>query len=175
MNLAAFSPLAGKSLVEMEQAWATHSGRIIIPEAIKKRTAFIGRVVKMNRSPADFVWQLRDLTGLRVQLEPGFGVAIMFDDAPGRTFFVVPHLFLRDPNNKKSWDSTFSAILPDEAKVGDGQARTQGDAPRCRYCGPAKGDVSQFNMIMTRGEKRGNPYYCPRCNRMEDGTLYANV
>ena len=169
MNIADFTPLTGKSLVEMEQSWATYDGRIIIPESIKKRTAFIGRVVKMNRSARDLAWQMRDLTGLRVQLEPGFGVVI------DGNYWVVPNLFLRDPNDKKSWDCTFSAILPDDAKVGDGQARTQGDAPRCRFCGPAKASVSDFNMMMVRGEKSGHPYYCPRCRKMENGVSYDSL
>jgi hypothetical protein len=156
-------PLAGFSFIKMETLLGANTGTIVLPESLKGRPVYIGKVVKSTFSDRDRAHLGVDsIDGCRVLVANNIGRHI-----EGNTY-AFPNLYARDPRAKvKKFDTPYLAIIPPEFSF-DLQGIGTEEVPRCRFCGPSKSDVSQNNVFMQHNRTHG--WYCVRCNRTQDGT-----
>ena len=146
------TPLAGKALIQLEPLWKDRT-TFIFPDSVKNRKNTIGLVIAitppMDARPEVFAAALA-LKGKRVLVTPYSG-AQQFSYNGMDGLVIVP-------------------IDDIEAYVDGNEAVVSQDGPslRCKWCGPAKGEVSTNAPFLVDSP---NGPYCIRCGRGLNGEM----
>lgn len=159
---ARLKPLPGKALIVLEPYWNERSGLIHIPQTALTRRSTIGRLLRANPTTTQYI----RLTRMGVQTSDG-SKRFLFQS--GDRMVIPAHIGVKT----FEWRGRTLGLvdLDDIAAWIEGETdvkTSDGDIPRCKWCGPAKGSVSQNAMLMVSSAQG---YYCPRCYKNVNGEM----
>lgn len=161
MKELALKLLSGFALVAVDSRYDVETGGIALPQFLRRQHLFTGNVIDDNFSDRDIrTIDMRTLKGQRVLLEHHLGRHLRDN------LYVVPVCYeVKTPDGKKVKERrcTFLAYGDLVPSI----TGTAGERKRCRFCGPAKSELSQNNPYLVP-HARGF-WYCPRCRKNECG------
>jgi len=146
------TPLAGKALVQLEPYWQ-EATTLELPDSVKNRKKTIGTVIEitppMFAKPERF-WDCLSLKGKRVLVKPYSGTQqFSYNGMDGLVIVPITDI--------EAYTEGAASIEPRD-----------GPALRCKWCGPAKADVSSNAPFLVDSP---NGMYCIRCGRGVNGEM----